>query len=1328
MIVNCVVYFAPPLIKCKFATCKACTFIKMLPFNTNYMLKPIKPNTNRLRNLFALAVFCSATFTSWAQLSTEKTYYIKSSVSGKVFSNGNSAQNNAEIKLEAVSDASMGQKWTLTSTGNENEYIIVNAGYPAFAIDAAPNKWYYPLQWTANVKSENQRFQILPVEGAENTYKIVWSANTNRRMMEKSGDQLNVSDEDESKGVTTQFVFEETTEQPKADRPHWSDETFFEENKLPGHTTFMPYANTAALQADKERYARPWVDPQGAEWLSLNGVWNLKWTTELSNVPKDDFYADNVDASKWDTISVPSCLEMKGYGDPYYINVGYPFQDNYPNLDMAYNCKNSVASYRRTFTLPEGWTDKRVVLHFDGIYSAAYVWVNGQYVGYTQGANNDAEFDLSKVVRQGENNIAVQVYRFSDASYLEGQDMWHMSGIHRDVYLYATPKTYIADHVITDDLAAPYISAAVTVNVSMNNPSAEAVTKQVRARIINPEGEQVAEKVVDFAFEAGQTNLQQEVAFNSLSGIELWNSESPKLYTIELSQLAADGSEEMAFATKYGFRKVYTGAGKVYVNGKRVIFRGVNTQDTHPVHGRSIDVNTMLRDITMMKQANVNLLRTSHMPRQPKMYAMMDYYGMYCMDEADIECHFNWEQSGNTISSARTWRPQYIDRTIRMVQRDRNHPSVLFWSLGNESGVGSNLAATYDTLKIVDPSRMVHYEGATRGNASYTDMYSVMYPSYSNMSRDANNTGGKPYFMCEFAHAMGNAVGNFSEYWNTMRSSTYGMGGCIWDWVDQSIYHASDIKSGKLTENGYPKYRTGYDFSNYNHQGNFVNNGLVPGDRAWTPKLAEVKQVYSPISASFNLRRKRVTVNNNTDFTTLDNYLMAYTVLKNGEQVETDTISLPAASPASNSGAIDLPLTTEMDETSEYVLDLTFLQKNATLWADAGYPVGKQQFTLQERSATLPTVDAGNLALTIGDKSGDTEIKNDKFSLVLNPSTGRLYSWTYGNYKIVDKLANNFTYDNFRWVENDEASGNSLDDSNGISKFTLVKSPKLNDKGNVTFSTKGTGKYCDVVYDYTVYPNGTVDVKSTYTSHEVSNLRRIGSKIVLPGSLEQLEYYALGPWDSYVDRKDAALLGRYTSTVSDEFGTTPHPQSCGNHEGLRELTLTDMKAGFLLNVQTEGQVAFSALHYTDAEMANARHRWNLKQDKSSVILHLDYYQKGLGNGSCGRGTGTLSQYECPVGTFSNTIRFRPQFMNETGINDVVATTPADFNVCVENGTVVCTGTIAAGTTLRVYDLGGGIVATAQATSATSQLTAPITTQPNGVYLVKVGTKVFKVLK
>lgn len=1282
-------------------------------------------SARRLRNMLALAVFCSATFSSWAQLSTDKTYYIKSSVSGKVFSNGNSSQKNAEIKLEAISDASKGQKWTLTSTGNDNEYIIVNAGYPGFAIDAAPAKWYYPLQWTADVNSENQRFQIIPVEGKDNTYKIVWSAKTNRRFMEKSNDKLNISDEAESAGVTTQFVFEETAAQEIADRDNWADERFFEENKLPGHTTFMPYSNTEKLRADDERYQHPWVDPQGADWLSLNGVWNLKWTTDINKRPQQDFYADDVDATKWDTISVPSCLEMKGYGDPYYINVGYPFADNYPNLDMTANCQNSVASYRRTFDLPEGWTDKRVVLHFDGIYSAAYVWVNGKYVGYTQGANNDAEFDLSNVVRQGSNNIAVQVFRFSDASYLEGQDMWHMSGIHRDVYLYATPKTYIADHVITDDMSKPYTSAAVDVNVSMNNPSGQATTQKVRVRIINPNGEQVAEKVTDFAFAADETTLQKNVAFDTLNGIQTWTSESPNLYTIEVSQLNADGSEEMAFATKYGFRKVYSSAGKMYINGKRVILRGVNTQDTHPVHGRSIDTATMLRDITMMKQANVNLLRTSHMPRQPKMYAMMDYYGMYCMDEADVECHFNWEQSGNTISSAKTWRPQFIDRTIRMVQRDRNHPAVLFWSLGNESGVGANLQATYDTIKVVDPTRLVHYEGATRGNASYTDMYSVMYPSMSNVSREANNTGGKPYFMCEFAHAMGNAVGNFSEYWNTVASSTYGMGGCVWDWVDQSIYNAQDIKNNTLMQNGYPKYRTGNDFSNYNHQGNFVNNGLVPADRAWTPKLAEVKQVYAPITVTYNARRKRVTVNNNCDFSTLDNYRLAYTVLKNGEEVETDTLDLPAASPNSNSGAIDVPYTTTFDSHSEYLVNFTVVQKQATLWAEAGYPVSKQQFVLQEGETTLPAVNFGKQSLTLEDVNGDLEIGNNKFNITINPNTGRLYSWTYGNYELIDGLAKNLTYDNFRWVENDEAAGNSLDASNGISKFTIVNAPKLNADGTASFSTKGTGTYCNVLYNYTIYPDGTIDVQTTYTSHQVDNLRRIGSKIVLPKGLEQIDYYALGPWDSYVDRKDGVQVGRYRSTVTDMFGTTPHPQSCGNHEGLRELTLTDAKAGFMLNVKAEGQVAFSALHYTDADMAKARHRWDLTP--GDVVLHLDYYQKGLGNGSCGRGTGTLSKYNCPVGTFTNKLRFRPMWQSETAINGV--TTPAnDIRVSVVDGRVICTGNIAAGTMLRVYDLGGSTVATATASSATQQLTVSLSAQPRGTYLVKVGTQVFKVIR
>lgn len=1284
----------------------------------------------KLKTMFAMAVFCSASLTSLAQLSEQKVYYIKSSASGTVFSNGGKASSGESIKLEDKSALSRGQKWVLKSTGNANEYLICSAAFPTLAIDAAPNKWYNPVQWAADVNSENQRFQILPVEGSDSIYQIVWSGNTNRRFMEKSGNTLNVSDEAESAGVTTQFVFEETTKQAEVARNNWEDETFYEQNKLPAHTTFMPYASTQLLQADTERYAHPWVDPTGAEWLSLNGVWNLKWTTDIDNRPGADFYADDVDAAQWDTISVPSCLEMKGYGSPYYINVEYPFVDNYPYLQMKGGCRNSVASYRRQFTLPEGWTDKRVVLHFDGIYSAAYVWVNGQYVGYTQGANNDAEFDLSNVVRQGHNNIAVQVFRFSDASYLEDQDMWRMSGIHRDVYLYATPKTYISNHIITDDFDAPYTSASVKVQINAANPGAQAVSKKARVRLISPDGEQLAETVANLDFAAGDTATVAYATLPVVDNLQAWTSEHPNLYTVEVAQLAADGTtEEMAFATKHGFRKVECTNGQIYVNGVRTYFSGVNTQDTHPVRGRSIDVPTMLRDVTMMKQANVNLVRTSHMPRQPKMYAMFDYYGLYCMDEADIECHFNWEQSGNTITAADSWKPQFIDRSMRMVERDRNFTSVIFWSLGNESGVGQNMQAAYDTIKAADPTRLVHYEGATRGGASYTDMHSVMYPTLSNVQREANtNDGGRPYFMCEYAHSMGNANGNFSEYWNTILSSTNGMGGCVWDWVDQSIYSADDIKNGTLTQNGYPKYRQGKDYPGPT-QGNFVNNGLIPANRAWTPKLAEVKNVYAPVQVTqFNAKKKILVLTNRYHSTSLNALRMAYAVLKNGEVVETDTLDLADTKPNTQMRTT-LRYTTDTSDGNDYMLDLTFLTKEASLWAEANYPIKKVQYTLAEREAGLPAVAADKaqpLAVTVN-QYGNYLIENDKVHYLIDKSSTRVREWSFADYALVSKMANAYDYDNFRWVENDAASGNDIATTNGISSRTFTQVPAINADGNAVYTVRETGKYCDVVYSYTIYPNGVMDMKCTYTSHDNDDLRRIGTKFVLPAALEQVSYYGRGPWENYVDRKSSAWIGRYQSTVTDFFETTPRPQSCGNRLDLRELTLTDTVKHFTLNVQTDGQVAFSALHYDDAAMASVQHRWNLPAT-GDVVLHFDYYQKGLGNGSCGRGTGTLSQYYCPVGTFTHTLRFTPSLeVDETAVKPTTATSSM-LTVSVVGDDVVCKGNVPAGTTLSVYDLGGSTVGVAHTSVPVQQLTASIAGQPRGAYLVKVGNKVFKVMK
>lgn len=1284
----------------------------------------------RWKKLLALFVFYSMALSTWAQLSEGKTYYIRSCASGNVLANGDTKANNAPIIFQEQSDKAFGQKWTLKSTGNDNEFIIVNAGYNTKAIDAAPNKGYIALQWNADVTSENQRFTFVEVEGAENTYNIVWSKEPTRRFMEKSNNTLNISNEKATDEKTIQFTFEETTPQEEPKRNDWENEKVFGINKLAPHATYMPYANTEALHADTERYAYPWVDPKGAEWLSLNGTWRLRWDQDVANRPLD-FFADSIDNKVWgDTITVPSCLEMKGYGSPYYINDQYPFEDKYPAINMTYGIKNSVASYRRSFTLPEAWENgRRVILHFDGIYSAAYVWLNGKYVGYTEGSNNDAEFDLTDKVRSGENNLAVQVIRFSDGSYLEDQDMFRMSGIHRDVYLYATPATYVRDHIITDDLDAPYTAANVNVNVEMANPEAKAANKQVRVRLISPEGKQVAEATQTFAFAEGDSIQSLDIALNNLTDLEPWTAETPNLYTVEVAQLNADNQEEMAFATKYGFRKIDYSGKRVLINGQRVLFRGVNTQDTHPVHGRTMDIATMLRDITMMKQANINTVRTSHYPRQAKMYAMFDYYGLYVMDEADVECHYNWFYGANNIMKEESWRPQFIDRTKRMAVRDRNFPSIIFWSLGNESGVGDNLQATYDLLKELDPSRPVHYEGATRGGASYTDLYSVMYPNVDAVKSKSNNAG-KPYFMCEYAHSMGNANGNMQEYWNAIVSSTYGIGGCIWDWVDQSIYKADEIKSGKMTQNGAPKYYAGYDFGGPT-QGNFVNNGLIPAERAWTPKLAEVKAVYSPIYFSaYRKRQKQFTITNFNSFVNLDRYDLVWSVLKNGEEIETGKMSAPSAAPFAASKSIVVPFTTKVTEDgNEYLLNVKVVEKNATLYAEAGYPVAEQQYVLQDRDAILAAVPASEDKVSVTQNSyKHYEIKSGNLLVTVDGSNGRMRQWKYGDYTLVSGLTDAPTYDNFRWVENDESGGNSLSLSNGISSYTNITKVKENANGNVTFGYTAKGSYCDVRYDYTIYPGGVMDMKCQYTPHNVDNLRRIGNKLRLPASLSQVEYYACGPWENYVDRKSAALLGRYRSTVLDFYGTTPRAQSCGNRQDLRDLTLTDTVAGFSLRMETEGQVNFSVLRSDDIIMAATRHRWEVKPDSKYNYLHLDYYQKGLGNGSCGQGTGTLSKYYCPTsGTYTHTIRFVGSFKDDNvGIRPTY-TSDANWSVKAEAQTVTCHGQISAGTQMRVYDLGGSTVATAVAHNDCQQLSANMGAQPHGVYVVKVGKKTFKVI-
>lgn len=1316
-----------------------------MKFNTH------SPKKVKAERVMALLFAGCATFSAWAQLSEGKTYFIKHNPTNTCFSDNGNTANDAKIVAEAFKDGEgVGQKWKLISTGKENGYIIVSAYNENAAIDVASTakEKFFPLHWTldmSGVSNVNQRLLIKPVDGKKDTYTIVWEKEQNRI--------FNVNDDYRLQLVTNvnpdkqEFVFEETTEPEKPAPISWQDASIFEINKLAPHATFMPYASTELLKADAERYEKPWLDPKGANWLSLNGVWKLQWKQlpdqvtqgNINELPGEaDFWGNDVDMAKWDTITVPSCLEMKGYGQPYYINEQTPIQDNYPLIRMTANCKNSVASYRRNFNLPEGWKDQRVVLHFDGVYSCASVWVNGQYVGYSEGSNNDAEFDITGMVREGENNVSVQVVRFTDGSYLEGQDMWRMSGIHRDVYIYATPKTYVRDHYITANFGTAVTKADMNVQLEMANPSKLAVKKTVNVKLLAPDGSEVAKQSAAFSFAEGDSIQTLDVKFPELTNLQNWSSENPNLYTVEVSQTDESGKEEMAFATKYGFRKVELKNSQVYVNGRRVFFKGANTQDTHPLYGRAIDVPTMLRDVQIMKQANMNIVRGSHYPRQAKMYAMFDYYGLYCMDEADIECHNNWSYGGNTISRNPKAKAVYEDRMRRMVMRDRNFPSIVFWSLGNESGTGDNLKAAYDLTKQLD-TRIIHYEGATRGNANYSDLWSVMYPTVGEAERDANNNWRRqPYFMCEYAHAMGNAVGNLKEYWNAIEESQYGIGGCIWDLVDQSIYDAADIKSGALTLNGVPKYRTGNDYSNWNNQQNFVNNGLVSADRAWSPEMAQVKKVYQFVKfLDFKSDKKTLTIQNAYNFNDLQHLELKYTVLEDGKEVETGTVQIEPTA-AGSQRLINLPYTTTMTDGKEYCLNVQAVLKEATTWAEAGYPVAEEQFVLQQRDAKLPVVSvaADAPAIEIIQNATRYNIGNANFELVFDNQTGALARWTYKDKVLISSAERGFALNNFRWVENDNTGGRE-NFGNGVKSKKLEGEPTIDKDGVAHVTQVVNGSQTNVKYEYSIYPDGTVDLQTTYVptsaNYAGSNqrIRRIGTRFRLPSTFENVSYYARGPWDNFVDRKDCAFLGRYETTVTGMLEPTPRAQTSGNRTEVRELTLSTKDNEVSLNMLTQGQVDMQVLHYTDEEMAQVWHSWDLpKASQQPVTVSFDYAQQGVGNGSCGHGTGTLGQYQVPTeGTLKNMVRFRPYLKGEqTGIGCITTPASGQIELKVSGGVLTCSGQLPAGTKLSVYDLGGACVAQTATATAAGQLTVDLRNQPHGAYIAKVNGMSFKFLK
>ncbi len=1249
-------------------------------------------------------------------------YKIKSYNTSKTLSNRGNVNNDALIYADECSDDEYEYcTWQLRRESDGVEYFQLFNPYAKKALDMALGNQLRPLQWTSEFTNENQQVYIEAVEGMPGVYQLKGKTGSGTQTYYLTVNGNSTAMSQSATANNSYFVFENIEPDVMPEARIWEDETVFDINKEPGHAWYIPYTSTQAMRNDA-RYQLPWLDAEGAEMLSLNGVWRLNYVDAPEKRPgKSDFYGDDVDVSKWDTISVPSCLEMKGYGVPLYINVDYAFSDSPPYIVMKNGLTNSVASYRRDFELPAAWGEKQVFLHFDGIYSAAFVWVNGNYVGYTQGANNDAEFDVTAYVREGSNNVSVQVFRWSDGSYLEGQDMWHMSGIHRDVYLFATPKTFVRDHYITSSLneADGYKSGTLNVELTMNNSDLAAAQKTVDVALLSPEGAELARQTVAFSFAAGEEEKVGNASFN-LSNLQLWSAETPILYTVEVAQKNAEGVEEHVFSTKYGFRHVEIKNSLVYVNGQKVFFKGANLQDTHPVHGRTVDVSTMLKDVMLFKQSNMNTVRTSHYPRQAKMYAMFDYYGLYCMDEADVECHLDWNNNGERggITNKESWKAQYVDRTVRMVYRDRNFPSIVFWSLGNESGGGSNFNATYAAVRELD-SRIIHYEGATRGGTSPTDIWSVMYPSIQRCESEANNNSRQqPYFMCEYAHAMGNAVGNLREYWDIIENSRYGIGGCIWDWTDQSIYDAADIAAGTLEVNGFNKYRTGYDYPGP-HQGNFVNNGLITAERAWSPELTEVKSVYAYIKLlGFDAKSKTLVLKNAYNFINLNQFYLKYTILENGVQVENGTVEIPSTNPAEEV-SVTIPYTATAQEGTELLANFDLCLKQSTTWAEKDYPMVSFQQELAARATQFAAIEPSVKPLVIDNSDTSVYVIANEDVTYEFTSSGEWKTWCVDG---VDLLKTTPEYANYRWVENDGPTEGlySYGAESGItSKSVSVSEIGANGEA-VKVVVTARGNKCNYVFTYTLRNNGVVDLNAAYETC-ATNLRRVGLDMTFPEGFDQVEYYARGPWENYIDRHEASLLGRYTSTVADFYEAYPKPQSMGNREGLRDMTLLNPETKQGVKVEARGNVAFSVLHFDDETLKRAQHTWELGPNQGDVYAHFDAIQRGIGNGSCGQGTGTISKYQIPsAGTYTYDLRFSPVGLLSAGIGDINNDfNDLSINFDSETKLVICQGDIAAGTSIALYNMGGVCVSKVDVVEPTNSVSVSAAGLPHGAYLIVV---------
>ncbi len=983
----------------------------------------------------------------------------------------------------------------------------------------------------------------------------------------------------------------------------WENPIIIDQNKEAPHAPFLLFDRKEDVLSDDMK--------RSPFYQSLNGEWKFLYTADFRNRPLD-FFQPTLNDSKWNTLPVPSNWELRGFGIPIYTNIIYPFPKNPPFVGYD----NPVGTYRKEFTVPEKWNDKEVLLHFGSITGCAFVYVNGQQVGITKASKTAAEFNITKYLQKGKNLLAVQVFRWHDGSYLEDQDFWRLSGIERDVFIYAAPSLSIWDFYLKADLDSKYKNGLFDADVVLRKFK----TNSIKDAVLNIELQDQTGKIVYSQKKKIKVvgDSMQQVSFQGkISQPKQWSAETPNLYNCIISLQDISGNIINITAAKVGFRKVEIKNAQLLVNGKKIMVHGVNRHEHDETLGHVPTKELMIKDIQLMKQYNINAVRTAHYPNDPLWLKLCDEYGLYVVDEANVEIHGMGVLPGkidttNHPAYQPEWAPAIMDRINRMVERDKNHASVIIWSMGNECGNGNVFRDAYQWIKKRDKSRPVLFEQAME--QWNTDIVSPMYPSIKYMKDYAKDlTKKRPFIMCEYAHAMGNSSGNFQEYFDIIKSSPHMQGGFIWDWVDQG-YKTKD-------ENGKTYWAYGGDFGagHLQNDENFCANGLVASDRSPHPGIYEVKKVYQDIIfKDVDWKKGTVLVQNNFSFSDLSQYLFKWELLKNGIVVQIDTFSVNLQ--PSTEAQVNLQLGT-ISETDEMMLNVYALTRTATAAIPAAHEVAREQFGgSSQQFFSQNHLSSGILVISKTENS--INFTSGTISGSFNIKLGKISAYQSGN----QSLINTFPEPYFWRAPTDNDFGSQIPQKLGfwrnahnLLQLENVKVHEQNKEGLlIECAFRMIGVDIPYIVSYQLLNNAAVKVTATIDlqNKKLPEMPRFGMRLTLPKTYAHVDFYGRGPWENYSDRNTASFVGIYQQKAADQFVKNYiRPQENGYKTDIRWVQFYDEQKN---GIQITGvqPICFSALPYTTEDLdpgvtKKQQHPSDLNERKF-MSVHIDLNQRGVG--------------------------------------------------------------------------------------------------------------------